>query len=493
MTLPPRRLPPLALCGLLGLVLFQAWAYAARLPLSLGPRVILQPWLLQRGFVLYENIADLHSPLLSLILAALRPLVPDGLALAKGALVALLTLTTLLTFVAGWRKIGWPAGLWAACFFVVWSPTFGFGKLWYETLLAPLYLLLLLVYETPGAPRSRRRSFLLGFLCGVAILVKQHAAVVTLALLVWSASANWLTQRSLYNMLRQIGPMILGACLPVAAYVVYHYAQSGTLEDLVYWTASYNLTGDYKSLAARPPAAALLARFVSSCLLLPAAVGGLVDTIRRGDGTWPWLGWALILLAAASVTVYPRFAAFHLQAALPVLAVVSSRGIAWLWRRRPRGRLLARSLAVVVSAFWLIVSLPAYKPVVDASSPQQIWEYTDLVPLAREIRQQIGPQGCAYLLPDDEATANLYYLLDCSPPNFWIFHYPWYLLDWVQARILLSLQAHPPEWVVYLPGRWNIEQHAPDIVGYLQAHYRREASLQWAQGEAWLLRRVPEP
>jgi hypothetical protein len=488
---PQRRVPPLVLGGLLGLVLFQAWAYAARLPLSLGPRVILQPWLLQRGFVLYENIADLHSPLLSLLLAAWVPWVPDGLALAKGALVALLTLTTLLTFVVAWRKVGWPAGLWAAGFVVVWSPAFGFGKLWYETLLAPLYLLLLLVYEAPGSPRPGGRSFLLGLLCGGAILVKQHAALVTLALLGWSAFANWISHRSLPNALRQIGLMALGTGLPIAAYVAYHYAQAGTLEGFLFWTVSYNLAGDYESLAALPPTAGLIARFVSSCLLLPAAVCDLVDSIRRGDRTWPWQGWALVLLAAASVTIYPRFAAFHLQAALPVLAVVSSLGLAWLWRIRGRGRLLATGIAVAVSALWLIVAIPDYKPVLDTSSPQQIWEYSDLLPLAREIRQQIGPEGCAYLFPDDEAAANLYYLLGCSPPNFWIFHYPWYMLDWVQARILLSLQAHPPEWVVYRPGRWNIEQYAPDIVGYLQAHYQREASFQWTQGEAWLLRRVP--
>ena len=491
MTALQRRVPPLALGGLLGLVLFQAWAYAARLPLSLGPRVILQPWLLRRGFVLYENIADLHSPLLSLILAALAPWVSDGLVLAKGVLVALLSLTTLLTFVVGWRKIGWLAGLWAASFFVLWSPTFGFGKLWYESLLAPLYLLLLLLVEAPAAPRSRGRSFLLGLLCGVAILVKQHAAVVTLALLVWSAFAGWSYHRSLPKMLCQAGLMSLGACLPVAAYVVYHHAQAGTLEGLFFWTITYNLTGDYESLAALPPTTALIARFAASCLLLPAAVCSLVDAIRQGDRTWPWQGWALVLLAVASVTIYPRFAAFHLQAALPALAVVSSLGLTWLWRVRRRGWLLAKGIAVVISVFWLIFAVPDYKPVADVGPQQTIWEYSDLVPLAQEIRQHVGPDGCAYLFPDDEATADLYYLMGCSPPDFWVFHYPWYMLDWVQARILLSLQAHPPEWVVYLPGRWAIEQHAPEIVGYLQAHYRREASFQWAEGEVWLLKRLP--
>jgi len=490
---PPaqRWMPLLVLCVLLGLVLFQAWAYYDRMPLSLGPRVILQPWLLQRGFVLYENIADLHSPLMSLILAALRPWVPDGLALAKLVLVVLLSLTTLLTFVVGWRKLGWLAGLWAACFFVVWSPTFGFAKLWYETFLAPLYLLLLLLYAGPASPRSRGRALLLGFLGGVALLVKQHAAVVCLALLLWSGFAGWSDHRSAPKMLREIGLMSLAAGLPVAAYVVYHYAQNGTLESFFYWTIGYNLTGDYESLAAQPPTMSLIARLASSCLLLPAAVCCLVDSMRRGDKRWPWLGWALVLLAAASVTIYPRFAAFHLQAALPILAVVSALGIAWLWRVPKRGRLLATGIAVAASVYWLIAAGSDYKPVAQAGPQQKIWEYSDLVPLAQEIRQHVGPDGCIYILPDDEATSNLYYLMGCSPPGFWVFHYPWYLPDWIRARSLLSLRAHPPEWVMYLPGRWTIEQRAPEIVGYLQDHYGRETSFQWAGEEVWLLKRLP--
>lgn len=76
-------LPLLVLAGLSGLLIFQAYAYYYRLPLSLGPRVILQPWLLQHGFIMYENIVDMHSPLMPMILAALVPLIPNGLRTRK--------------------------------------------------------------------------------------------------------------------------------------------------------------------------------------------------------------------------------------------------------------------------------------------------------------------------------------------------------------------------------------------------------------------------
>jgi hypothetical protein len=199
----------LTLAALFSLLFFQAWAYSSKLPLSLGPRVILQPWLLQHGFVQYQNIADLHTPLMPLTLAALTPLVPDGLALARLTLVALITLTALLTFVLGRRMVGWPGGLWAAYFFVLCSPAFGYGKLWHETFLAPLYLLLALVFDASDSPRSFRSILFLGFFSGVAMLVKQHAAVVFLGLVSWSAFTGWYARRPALCILREIGLMAL--------------------------------------------------------------------------------------------------------------------------------------------------------------------------------------------------------------------------------------------------------------------------------------------
>jgi hypothetical protein len=98
------------------LLALQAFAYAAGLPLSLGPRVILEPWLLRQGYLLYEEIADLHSSLLPLLLSAVMPIFPDGLTMAKTVLVLTVSLSTFLTFLAGKRDAGWVGGLWAARF-----------------------------------------------------------------------------------------------------------------------------------------------------------------------------------------------------------------------------------------------------------------------------------------------------------------------------------------------------------------------------------------
>ena len=110
----------LAWSGLAALILFQAWAYYFRLPVSLGPRMIVQPWFLQNDLILYEQMADQHMMLVPLLFVPLRLLIPDGLQLAKLVQVALISVSTLLTFVAGRRTAGWLGGLLAAFFFVAW-------------------------------------------------------------------------------------------------------------------------------------------------------------------------------------------------------------------------------------------------------------------------------------------------------------------------------------------------------------------------------------
>ena len=194
------------------------------------------------------------------------------------------------------------------------------------------------------------------------------------------------------------------------------------------------------------------------------------------------------MFAVSSLTVFPLFSFFHLAATLPLLAVVYAITLAYLLRLTEGPvRLIGTALTLLLSAYWIITAGPAYRPAVTPDPSRKVYEYSNLVPLAQEIRQTIGPGGRIYLFPDDESTANLYYLLESPPPRFWVFAYPWYMLDWIRARILNTLGSQPPDWVIYFPGHQEVESRAPDILAYLKAHYERKAIFQWELGEAWLL------
>ncbi len=481
--------PWLGLLSLLGLLAVQAFAYGARLPLSLGPRVILEPWLLRQGYVLYEDVADLHSPLLPLLLSAIMPLFSDGLTMAKTVLMVVVSISTCLTYLAGKRDAGWAGGVWAAWFFVVWSPAFVFGKLWHEAFLTPLYSLMLLSYD-PAAPRRSPRSLLwLGLLGGIAIMVKQHAVVVLAALILWNAFAGRRTGRPVRAILHDTMLIGLAALLPLIAVAAYQLARAGTLRGYLYWTLGYNLTGPYHAMAALRPSLSQLGTVASAALLVPAAFLHWIAGPRHDEDAWLRLGLGLVLLITSVTTAYPRFHFFHLQPALPILAWLSVQALATVLRGQSASRTFGIGSALALSVFWALTAGAGYVAVFDQEK-QYVYEYSDLTPVAEQVLRRTAPGERIFIFPDDEATANLYYLTETLPPTPWTFTYPWYMMDWVEERILDHLETDPPDWVVYFPERWNIEQHAPRVLDYLAKAYRRDTPLEWAQGQGWLLKHV---
>jgi hypothetical protein len=483
----------LALATLICLLSIVTYTFYFRLTLSLGPRVILQPWALQLGYLTYENMIDQHSPLMPALLSFFRPLIPDGLRLAKIALVALLNLTAALVFCAGKRTHGWLTGLVSALFLVIWLPVFVAGKLWHETFLAPLYVLLFMLYD-PYASRWCTKSLIAaGVIGGVSILVKQQAVVVFSGFILWCALTQWHARSPIVRIVRDSAIIGIVATLPICLYLAFHYAQAGTLENLAYWTVTFNVSTDFRFLAAQAPTLDQVRVVATALLLIPLAILLLFDLKKKGDDGWLRIGCALVLLATSSLTAYPRFGYFHLLPILPTLAWLSAATVtSTLPQLSLNSAAHLRSLfvagSIIASIFFsLMTAQPSYANALTSSAPRKIWEYSDLDPLAQEIRQHIGPGDCFFIFPDDEATANLYYLTQCLPPKFWSFSYPWYMLPWTREKLIMTLEDDPPLWVVHFPGRWKIDDYAPDIMNYIQRNYQRSAELQWAQGTALLL------
>ena len=478
------------------LALAQALAYYYVLPLSLGPRVVLQPWLMRQGYLLYEHIADEHSPLMYLLLSAVQPLAPDGLVLAKIVLVSLIGITTLLAFWAGHISGGWLAGVCSAFFLAIWSVVFGYGKLWHETLLALVYTLILIQWHPPlSRGPSIRSSLITGFLLGTAFLIKQHALAVGLGLVLWHSFVSWRVHRPVRCVVTEIISMILAGVLPTVAFAIYHLLQGGTINNLAFWTITFSLVNNYRQFASLSPQVSQITRLVPACFLLPASIIDLWTSREDVNGTWSRRGWALILLVTSSLTAYPRFGMFHLQAAVPALAWLSGTILARLLdvpNREACGQTDLRSLLIGLACsvifLWTFQGGILYYKALSEDEPQRIEEYTDLLPLAREIRNHIGPTDRIYVFPDDEATANLYYLTQCPPPRFWIpTSYPWFTLDTLQVKSIRALEQSSPEWVVYFPGRWGIEQHGQEISAYVQREYQLDTQLSWAEGDVQLL------
>ena len=481
-------------------VLIQAHAYGNVLPLSLGPRVVMQPWLMTLpGHMIYEQIADQHTPLMPLVISWLVPLWPEGWRLASAVLVALLSLSTVLTWWAARRAAGPLGGLLAAVFFVCWTGPFDFGKLWHESFLTPLYAVLLVLFQPTYRGRSGAALAAAGVVCGIAFLVKQQAALVLLAFVGWNLATGWRARRPIRELMADAAVIGVSALVPLAVYGVYHGVRAGTLANLWYWAVEYNLASRYASLAWLPPTLPEVREVAPAFALVPVAVFVFRDLLRRGDPAWETAGWGLLLAVASCVGVYPRYGAFHLQPLLPVLAWLSAMALVRLrgaggrsTHGAPGNRRVFVVSVVVVGLLSIVPFVTTYRSILDPPWPRVFKEYSDLRPLATEVTRVTGGGGSLYVFPDDEATANLYYLLRTPPPRFWIFAYPWYMTTQSRQRILRMLDGEQPRWVVRPVGRWETDRSAPDVVAYINDHYNIRARLQWAQGAVEVLERGAE-
>jgi len=481
------------LAGLSALVIFQAWAYFARMQLWLGPRVVLQPWLIARGFVMYRDIVDLHAPLMPLILSALVPWFRDGILLAQVAIASLVSVSTLLTFEIGRRTVGWIGGLWAAWCFVVWSPTFVFFKLWHESFLAPIYLLWLFFYNPSGKPRPFAQSLLLGILGGAAVLIKQHAVVPFTAFVVWNVITRRHFRSPIPVILRETAWILLGASLPLLVYGVYQTLRAGTLEGFLYWTIQFNMVSEYKAIASLRPTVAQFGVLASALLIMPAAILCMFDAKRRGDHDWLNFGLLILLLVTGSVTAYPRFEFYHLQPVLSMIALTSAMTFAYVLRRTNEGRFFAAGVAIALTCFWFVTAGYEYRPVIRPEWNRPVWDYSALKPLADDIQKSIPANQRLFIFPDSEVYSNLYYLMRAEPPRYWVLHYPWYAVDRVRIRILGALKDSPPDWIIRFPDRYGFVDRAPDIDRFIQNHYRWEIRVPWTAGDVMLLKRIVSP
>jgi hypothetical protein len=319
--------------------------------------------------------------------------------------------------------------------------------------------------------------------------VKQHAVVVFLAFVAWHIFTGFHFKRPRREVVREVAAMGLSSAVPVAAFAIYQLITAKTLSGFLYWTVGYALTSGYASLASRAPKLSEVAMLVSCFLFLPAALICLMERKRAGDERWLVIAWGLILAFTSSLAAYPRFEFFHLQGTFAVLVVVCAISLAYIARKQHGPRRITIAIPSAAAVLWVLTAGVAYHPVLERNVQQKIFQYSDLMPMAKEVRQAIGSSNSVYFLPDDEFTSNIYYLMGCRPPGFWTFHYPWMMVDRVRARTALVLAKTPPQWVVYFPGHWGIETSAPEIVSLIQSRYREVARLKTPEREAWLLER----
>lgn len=457
--------------------------HALFLPIRVNSRVVLQPWLLQRGFIPYAQIGDEHSPLLPHILSWLAAFLNVNELLAArifhSALICLIIFSSVwFAFNQGGR---W-AGIACGAYFFVASNRLGFWAMWYDLAVTPVFLLAYFVIIEERLSLFWR-IFWIGFISGVGFLLKQHAillaSVVPLLLITSGLRKTFVIGQFVKTTLFGL----VGFLLPIAFYLIYFFSLTNDGYALWYWLIEFNIVGNYSSLGAQLPTLQEL-RAISPffVMLIPFVLNsfhlGLIQKKERQASKRLWL---LFVMMITAVMLYPRYSTMHWATMLPFLAIAS--GIACGEIVSPltsNGTFQAFKqwglYLAIVGLLWIVPGTLAYINVYQERANRTLIEYDGLPELAQQITSTIS-LGNILLFPDDEGVGNLYYLLQKEPPRFWLMNYPWFRNKYETQKWFAAVNNAPPDHIIYFTSRGP--QYYPEMNQFIVEKYATILQLEW--------------
>lgn len=461
------------------------------LPSLLNPHVILYPYFLSKGFILFKNIIDQQTPLLPHLLLWLSPVFGRNLILTASIFHGILICITVILTLVWLYKV---SGLWSMAaggiFFIAWSNLYGYwATSYYEIVLGPIFFLIFLL-TTIRVEKQKKIFLIMGMLTGIGILIKQQTMILIVPQFI-SAIRQYKTKSCI---LLGLSYLLLGICVPVLAYIYYYSKIGGNINDLIYWTLTYNFTSSYRIQGAEPPSASQLLDILPTLILILPFVHTIFYpeiNMKPGRVNRTWL---LMFFVSSTIFTFPRYSdERHIAIALPFITAISGitcADIVGFAQNNPSRRFF-QNISIAIIVFWVLSSFLIYWPIIKSPLPRQFGEYSNLLPLAKKIKKEISTQQGVVLLPTDERNGNLYYILQQPPPPYYLSFYPWFTNKDTINQWLLAVESEKPKTLIYFKGfEWvNLTSCCSEILLYIDNNYQFVRSMNWEKYEVELFSR----
>lgn len=478
------RLATWQIVVVLGMSALFASFLTTRLSITADPRMVLQPWLLNQGFIPYLQIADEHSPLLPQLLAWVQTLV-DNHGIVALRLSHAVTLTLLFTLLTGWlwRRYG----LWAmvAGFAFIWAfaVRFGLTTFWYNLALAPVFLGYFILLSSVSSHKPMKRVFWGGILLGIGLLLKQQAIVLAPAFAGWLVITIWHLRIGWRTSIQLLAAFCVAAVIPILLYLVYYLAVGGDIAAFVEWIVWFNLSSGYARMGfLLPTNLDLITIWPAFVLALPFAVStiapGFLEQHERSVRLW-----LLICAVSSLIFLYPRYSVPHWAAAFAFVAAMTAIVCADIVRLAcdlpaPAGRFLRLVVASIV-LYWILHGAFLLWPAIAGTNQPRLLKFDEQQELAELLKSELPANSTLVFIPDNEAISNAYYGLQRTPPRFWMMHYPWFMQPAVRERWLAELRENPPDYVVWVDGLQDLEITGPEVAPFVAEYYTEVSTFVW--------------
>ena len=434
---------------------------------TLWPEMVVYPYLINNGYLLYRDIINPYPPLLSLFLAHFAKFFgyfPPPYQILTFAIILLMDLLIYFIALKSSKSFKWAAL--PLLFFTIASIPFGANGLWFDLVQTPLVILGFYNFYLFLKNKKQVNFTCFAFLFLVAFLIKQQAVWLLLwfiAILIYQKTYE---RKNFFKSLMPAFAVVASVCMLLVAYIV----KLQIFGDFLFWVISFPFTK-----ASSMPGYILLPTVRQT--LTVTAVFFISSPIILKKNNFQNLAYltAIVLVLFA----YPRFDYFHLIPSLALLAISLGYGISDIVKKN-----LLTKTVLVFSIFYLSAFSLHY---IRSNWQKEIRFFeNDIIVSTQNLTTLISNNSLVYI---QNGPDQLLPLAGRLPPKPWADEFPWYLEQKsLQDEIVLSLKREKPEYIISRPyekgNEFDLGAYQPvHIVDYIDSNYKIINKL---PGDLWL-------
>jgi hypothetical protein len=412
------------------------------------PEMLTYPWLVSRGFTLYQDIINPYFPGLTWVLTIVYSLLGNNILSLQLLTWLMIILCDLLIWKIVIKRSSFTAAVLSLSMFVCLSLIFEVNGLWFD--LASLPLILFTYYLVI----NRKNLILTGLTIGIAIAIKQTNLIFIVPIVL-----------AVRFDIKKVIPLLLGILAPIIGIFIY-FIVNNNFAAFWYWSVinAFFIQAKVSGFALYPSLRQIIVLFIVFSPVLLLIITRFKNTKLKNilvkhinHPLWWWL--------CSFVFGFPRFGWFHMIIAVAFGSIMVSSIIFY---KKLKLYMLPYAIAIFILLFNYL-----YK---EFGLPDRFFE-PSVLSARLEINDAINKEKETYFY---NVSSEYFVESGIQPIKPWADNFPWYMeTSDIQQRIISSIEEKKLKYIVYNPfssdGKYDLGSYRPLLLdNYIRNNYHEE-------------------
>lgn len=421
---------------------------------TLWPEMVVYPYLLNNGFILYRDLINPYLPTLTYVLSIYTKLFgysPENFRTLTW--VCILAIDALIFKVSLMLSKNYFKATLSLLFFTLMSMPLYINGLWFDLIQTPFIVLSIYNFYRFLRTKNKKNIQAAFFWDLIAVFIKQQALWLIIFYLI---TLVYIFRGKSLNVIKATIPVIIlfGAVFGCFALI---FANEHVLEEFFFWTIYFPFfkASSQPGYILFPTPKQIIFVLFLFAIFLPA--------IRAKSK------YRIFVLGALTTTLfaYPRFDYFHLIPSLSILSLIVGETLF----DQIKGR---NAVKVLLLSSFAILSIFSYKYFISNWTQEIRFFETDILSSATFLSLITNPKDPIYV---QNGPDQLLPLAKRLPPKPWATQFPWYLeLNNYQKKVIDGINNTDTKFIVFKPyenkEKFDLGTYKPVLVAsYINANY----------------------